>query len=196
MPSGLLRGLKRIHMRSDGELRPGVVAPVEVPHRDPGEVRVIEAVQLPLVPPCVRSQTGRMEDVPSRSHRREAESRASLKARPLPSEDVAAYVSQAVSTDVYRFRARVTVHAPAHVVSARLSGVAGRIEELGLDRCMVHTGGESLEGLAFHLELLGFDFEVHEPKELIEHLRRLAERFVRAAKWTEAAAQGLDATSS
>jgi predicted DNA-binding transcriptional regulator YafY len=109
-----------------------------------------------------------------------------FKARPLPSEDVAAYVSQSVSTDVYRFRARVTVHAPAHVVSERLSGVAGRIEELAQDRCLVHTGGESLEALAFHLGYLGFDFEVHEPKELIEHLRRLSERLARAANRMEA----------
>lgn len=110
-----------------------------------------------------------------------------FKARPLPSEDVAAYVSQSISTDAYRFRARVTVHAPASVVSERLSGVAGRIEELAPERCLVHTGGESLEALAFHLGYLGFDFEVHEPKELVEHLRRLGERISRAAQRTEPA---------
>ncbi|WP_437682778.1 helix-turn-helix transcriptional regulator [Sorangium sp. So ce131] len=108
--------------------------------------------------------------------------------RPLPSEDVAAYVSQAVSTDAYRIRARVTVHAPADVAAARLSGVAGRIEERGPDRCLVHAGGDSLEALAFYFGFLGFEFEVHEPKELIEHLRRLSERLARAAGRAEAAA--------
>jgi predicted DNA-binding transcriptional regulator YafY len=78
----------------------------------------------------------------------------------------------------------VTVHAPASVVSERLSAVAGRIEELDAGRCVVHAGAESLEGLAFHFGFLGFDFEVHEPQELIEHLRRLAERFARASKRT------------
>jgi predicted DNA-binding transcriptional regulator YafY len=107
-----------------------------------------------------------------------------FKPRPLPAEDVAAYVSQSVSTDAYRFRARVTVHAPSHGVSERLSGVAGRIEALGPDRCLVHTGGESLEALAFHLGFMGFDFEVHEPKELVDHLRSLGERLVRAADRT------------
>ncbi|QRK06256.1 YafY family transcriptional regulator [Archangium violaceum] len=106
----------------------------------------------------------------------------SFKARPLPSEDVAAYVSQAVSTDAYKFRALVTVHAPSRVVSERLSGVAGRIEELDAERCLVHAGADSLEALAFYLGWLGFDFEVHEPKELIEHLRRLSERLARAAQ--------------
>ncbi len=106
----------------------------------------------------------------------------SFKARPLPSEDVAAYVSQAVSTEAYRFRARVTVHAPARVVSEKLSGVAGRIEELDAERCLVHAGADSLEALAFYLAWLGFEFEVHEPRELIEHLRRLSERLARAAQ--------------
>ncbi|AKJ07746.1 putative DNA-binding transcriptional regulator YafY [Archangium gephyra] len=106
----------------------------------------------------------------------------SFKPRPLPSEDVAAYVSQAVSTEAYRFRARVTVHAPARVVSERLSGVAGRIEELDAERCLVNAGGDSLEALAFYFAWLGFEFEVHEPRELIEHLRRLSERLARAAQ--------------
>ncbi|ADO69552.1 helix-turn-helix transcriptional regulator [Stigmatella aurantiaca] len=105
----------------------------------------------------------------------------SFKARPLPSEDVAAYVSQAVSTDAYRFRARVTVHAPARVVSEQLSGVAARVEALEEERCIIHTGGDSLEALAFHLGWMGFEFTVHEPKELAEHLRRLSERLARAA---------------
>ncbi|WP_437964248.1 WYL domain-containing protein [Sorangium sp. So ce260] len=104
-----------------------------------------------------------------------------FKPRPLPAEDVAAYVSQSVSTNAYRFRARVTVHAPARVVSERLSGVAGRIEPLETDRCVVHTGGGSLEALAIHLGFMGFEFEVHEPEELIGLLRSLAERLGRAA---------------
>ena len=115
----------------------------------------------------------------------------SFKPRPLPSEDVAAYVSQSVSTDAYRFRARVTVHAPARVVSEQLSGVAARIEELDADRCLIHTGADSLEALAFHLGWMAFEFEVHEPRELAEHLRRLSERLARAAARAEepAAAQ-------
>jgi hypothetical protein len=36
--------------------------------------------------------------------------------------------------------------------------------------------------LAFHLGLLGTDFEVVEPSELRRHLRVLARRYARAAK--------------
>lgn len=100
--------------------------------------------------------------------------------RPLPSEDVAAWVSQSVSTEAYSFRARVTIHAPAAVLAQRLSGVAGRIEALDEERCIVHAGADSLEALAFHLGYLGYEFEVHEPVELAEHLLRLSERLARA----------------
>jgi predicted DNA-binding transcriptional regulator YafY len=101
--------------------------------------------------------------------------------RPLPSEDVAAYVSRAVSTEVYRVRARLTILAPARQVSERLSAVAVRIEKEEDGRCLVHTGADSLEMLTYFLSATGFDFEVHEPLELREHLRRLSERLARAA---------------
>ena len=44
----------------------------------------------------------------------------------------------------------------------------------------LHTGSHSLEGITIHLSLLGVDFEVHEPPELIDYIRRLADRLARA----------------
>ena len=41
-------------------------------------------------------------------------------------------------------------------------------------------GASSLDTLSVYLGLIGFDFEVREPPELVEHLRWLAERFTRA----------------
>jgi predicted DNA-binding transcriptional regulator YafY len=108
-----------------------------------------------------------------------------FKARPLPADDVASYVSQSVSTDVYRFRARITVHASASEMGKRHSATAARIEPLSAERCSVSTGGDSLEGLAWYLGTLGFDFEVHEPKELIAHLTQVSERLARAAARSE-----------
>ncbi|MFY0581494.1 helix-turn-helix transcriptional regulator [Cystobacter fuscus] len=101
--------------------------------------------------------------------------------RPLPSGDAAAYVSQRVSTDVYRLRVRATVHAPASTVSAKLSGVSFRVEEGEPGQSVVHTGADNLETIAWLLGSMGFDFEVHEPPELIDHLRRMSERLGRAA---------------
>lgn len=101
--------------------------------------------------------------------------------RPLPSDDVAEYVARRMSTEAYRYRARVTVHAPAEVVRARLPSVFGSVEPIDDERCLVTTGGDSLDGFAFFLGSLELDFEVHEPAELQEHLARVGERLLRAA---------------
>jgi predicted DNA-binding transcriptional regulator YafY len=42
-------------------------------------------------------------------------------------------------------------------------------------------GAGSLDMLAIYLAMIGFDFEVREPVELVKHIRSLAERLVRAA---------------
>jgi predicted DNA-binding transcriptional regulator YafY len=42
------------------------------------------------------------------------------------------------------------------------------------------TGADNLETLAVYLGLLGQDFTVTEPPELIDHLRKLADRYHRA----------------
>jgi hypothetical protein len=43
-------------------------------------------------------------------------------------------------------------------------------------------GGNSLDHLAFYLAMVGFDFEVREPVELTERIRRLAQFFSRAIR--------------
>jgi len=46
--------------------------------------------------------------------------------------------------------------------------------------CMLHTGAYSLETIAIHLSFLGVDFQIHEPPELLEHIRSVADRLKRA----------------
>jgi hypothetical protein len=46
---------------------------------------------------------------------------------------------------------------------------------------MLRTGSHSLEALAIHLSLIGVDFRVHEPPDLITYIRGLADRLKRAA---------------
>ena len=55
-------------------------------------------------------------------------------------------------------------------------------EPLGDDRCEYRTGDDNLEWLAARLSMLGVEFEVHEPPELIEYLQTLAARLARAAQ--------------
>ncbi|MBB4920614.1 helix-turn-helix transcriptional regulator [Streptosporangium saharense] len=99
--------------------------------------------------------------------------------RELP-EDVAAYVSRRVSAAAWRYRARVTVHAAAEVVAERINPAVGTVERVDERTCVLHTGADTVETLGVYLGLLGEEFEVTEPPELVEHLRRLAERYARA----------------
>jgi hypothetical protein len=77
--------------------------------------------------------------------------------------------------------ARVTVFAPASAVTARMRWLFCRVEPRGAARCVLHLDGESLDSLAYALGFLGFEFRVHEPAALAEHLRLVAERLARGA---------------
>jgi predicted DNA-binding transcriptional regulator YafY len=102
--------------------------------------------------------------------------------RAIPGGDLATYVSRSVSTQAYTFAARVIVHAPRARVAERVPPLAGRVEALDAGRCVLETGGNHLGMLAMHIAQLGFDFEVLEPPELIEHLRTLGKTLARAAR--------------
>jgi predicted DNA-binding transcriptional regulator YafY len=101
--------------------------------------------------------------------------------RPLPDEDLAAYVSRGVGAAAWRFRARVVVHASAEAVAERLPVSVGPVEAIDEASCVVSTGSDNVESLAVWIGLLGFDFEVRDSPELVEHLRILADRYRRAA---------------
>jgi predicted DNA-binding transcriptional regulator YafY len=100
--------------------------------------------------------------------------------RKLPERDVGAYVSAAVSAARDRYHARVVLHAPLKEVAARVPPAYGALEAIDEQSCLLRTGSDWLGGLAVHLGLIGVDFEVLEPPELIEEVRSLAERFARA----------------
>ncbi|HMC61514.1 MAG TPA: WYL domain-containing protein, partial [Candidatus Solibacter sp.] len=76
----------------------------------------------------------------------------------------------------------VTVLAPIESVAERVPAAVGILEAIDQRTCLLRTGACSLDALAVHLALLGFDFEVREPPELAARIRELAERFSRAAK--------------
>jgi predicted DNA-binding transcriptional regulator YafY len=101
--------------------------------------------------------------------------------RQPPAGDVAAYVSQAISSAPYRYQARILIDAPAEEVAGRSSPAAGRLEAAGPDACILHTGSNSLEELALYVAVKGFGFRVLDPPELIPVLRALADRLGEAA---------------
>jgi predicted DNA-binding transcriptional regulator YafY len=101
--------------------------------------------------------------------------------RPPPSDDVAAYVSQSISSAPYRYRARILIRAPLEAVAQRSSPAAGRLEAVDEQTCILHAGSNSLDELALHVAMKGFSFQVLHPPELIPVLRSLSDRLREAA---------------
>jgi predicted DNA-binding transcriptional regulator YafY len=98
--------------------------------------------------------------------------------RDLPG-DIVARVTRGVSTAAWRYRAEVTVHAPAELVAERINPLAGTVEAVGDDVCVLSTGAAAVETLAVYLGLLAvrFAFTVSGPPELVDLLRTLAKRY-------------------
>ncbi|MFB6440340.1 helix-turn-helix transcriptional regulator [Streptomyces sp. NPDC056411] len=102
--------------------------------------------------------------------------------RELPATDAGAYVRDRMQGLAQTHRAVVTVHAPAAEVTARLGGpAAGAVEPLDEGSCRWRSTPDSLEWLAMRLAVLGREFTVHEPAELVAYLREMAGRVGRAA---------------
>src|ERR1700730_5587534 len=102
--------------------------------------------------------------------------------RVLPAKDAAAYVEQSITGAPNRFEARVTLHVAAWDITGRVPARWGAIEPTDAQRCEYRTGDDDLRWLALRILMLGVDFEVHEPPELVEHLRALALRLTRAVR--------------
>ena len=96
-------------------------------------------------------------------------------------EDPAAYVQRAVASAAYRFPARVVVHAPLKEVAERTSVRSVVLTPVDDSTTLLEAGGETLYGLAFHLSLLAWEFDVEEPAELRDALAALGGRALRAA---------------
>jgi predicted DNA-binding transcriptional regulator YafY len=100
--------------------------------------------------------------------------------RKAPDGDFAVYVARSVSYEKHPLRAQIVLHASVEMAAERLPSTAGTLQAIDERTCMFHTGSHSLDSLSVYLALIGFDFEVREPPELVERVRLLAERFSRA----------------
>lgn len=102
--------------------------------------------------------------------------------RDAPEIDPAGFVSRGVSTAPYRYQARITLFAPAAVATDRIAPTVGVIEAVDADTCVLHTGSDSLDELAVYVGVFGFDCRIHEPPELIAHIRTLTARLTAATE--------------
>ncbi|MFG2001517.1 helix-turn-helix transcriptional regulator [Spirillospora sp. NPDC048911] len=108
--------------------------------------------------------------------------------RELPGEDAAAFVTGKLYSLVPTYSAVATLHAPAEQVRGRVGDGPGDIEPIDDHTCRLRSHTDTLPWLAQSLLLLGCEFEVHEPPELIDHLRELSGRALRASGGTAAPA--------
>ena len=96
-----------------------------------------------------------------------------------PDHEVAAQVARGIGEAPWRYRARVIVHASATYVRARLP-IPVDVEPLGHDRCAFEPGSDHPQMLALYLGMLDADFEIVDSAELVDALRKLADRYQRA----------------
>jgi predicted DNA-binding transcriptional regulator YafY len=100
--------------------------------------------------------------------------------RRLPAKDVGAYVEQSITGAPNRFEALITLHAAAEEIETRVPSIWGIVTPIDAHTCEYRTGDDDLRWLAWRIAMLGVDFEVHEPPELVSHMRALALRLGRA----------------
>jgi predicted DNA-binding transcriptional regulator YafY len=100
--------------------------------------------------------------------------------RRLTDAEVEALVSRGVPVEARRHQARVLVRTPAADLVERFGPWVGTVTPIDDRTCILETGADDLEMLAGYLGLLGADFSVSEPPELVAAVRALAARYAAA----------------
>ena len=106
--------------------------------------------------------------------------------RTLPVEDPAEFVEQRLGSLPGRYEARLTLHAPADAVRP----FWGTVTPIDERTCEYRTEDNDIAWLATRVAMLGVEFEVHEPPELTEALRALADRLSRGSVPADARQRG------
>jgi predicted DNA-binding transcriptional regulator YafY len=101
---------------------------------------------------------------------------------PRQAPDAASYVRRSISASPYRYVARVRYFAPYDVVSQYFSPSSATIEPDGPDACVVTAGANDADRMALYFAMVGRDFEVLEPPEVIDATRAFVERIGRAVR--------------
>lgn len=91
--------------------------------------------------------------------------------------DLTELVVREVARTGWAVHARLVIDAAPDEVLARINPAVGVVEPLPDGRCVLVTGGDSLEVVAVWIGMLGIDFTVESPAALVDHLRVLADRY-------------------
>jgi predicted DNA-binding transcriptional regulator YafY len=101
--------------------------------------------------------------------------------REEPDKDTAGWTARRLAVDQHPHRARITMFASAQTVADRIPPEYGLVEPVDADSCTLMVGGDRLDVMALYVALVGVEFRVHEPPELVEQVRATAARMARAA---------------
>jgi predicted DNA-binding transcriptional regulator YafY len=104
-----------------------------------------------------------------------------------PPFDLTEFVVREVARTGWAVHARLIIDAPAEEVLARINPAVGTVESLADGRSVLVTGGDSLEIVAVWISMLGLDFTVERPAELVQHMELLRDRYARAVNASSAA---------
>ncbi|MEI5582528.1 MULTISPECIES: helix-turn-helix transcriptional regulator [unclassified Agromyces] len=100
---------------------------------------------------------------------------------PLPGGDYTAFAMRAIAASGWNVHARLRIAAPAEDVLARINPAVGVVEAVSHRESVLVTGADSLDTIGAYIGMLGMDFTVESPAELVPLLRTLSERYARAA---------------
>jgi WYL domain len=89
-------------------------------------------------------------------------------------------VTRGVGSALWEHRARIRLHTSAAAIAPRITPAMGTVEPIDEHHCEFRTGADTLRVLATYLALLDVDFDVLDPPELVDHVRAVGERYLRA----------------
>jgi predicted DNA-binding transcriptional regulator YafY len=104
---------------------------------------------------------------------------ARFRSRELPAPDAAAFVRAGLTNLPHPYRVEILVDAPAAIVRERI-GRWSTVEEIDAGHSRVRMTSDSLDWPTLALGVLGADFRVVEPPELLDRVRDWGARFSRA----------------
>jgi predicted DNA-binding transcriptional regulator YafY len=104
--------------------------------------------------------------------------------RELPAKDAASFVRSSIGNlSPAPHACEAVIYAPAATVRARV-GQWAKVDELDDHTCRLQMTADNLDWPALALGVVGADFEVRSPPELVDYLRDWAVRFTRATSTT------------
>ncbi|MGL5857470.1 MAG: helix-turn-helix transcriptional regulator [Angustibacter sp.] len=100
--------------------------------------------------------------------------------RPLEGGDYADLVMRQVASTGWAVHARIRIHAPAEEVRERINPAVGLVEAIDDHNSVLLTGADSYATIAVWIGLLGLDFHIDGPPELVDQLATLSDRYRQA----------------